>query len=119
MILEVIATVTSGAAIVSALWTATKMHRLQLKQKQSPLPPSSLVSDILASKVKPKPEHQGTLPWSIYALGKGFTCPKCWNVSKNQKQYPICKCKKYSLEHYHFRCGDCKYTNILRTADDI
>jgi hypothetical protein len=63
MIFEIIATVTSGAAIISALWTATKMHRLQLKQKQSPLPPSSLV---LASKVKPKPEHQGTLPYICF-----------------------------------------------------
>jgi hypothetical protein len=64
----------------------------------------------------------GTLPWSIYQKSssgnRGFRCPKCININKNTVQPPICTCDEYHREHFHYKCGDCGYTNILRTADD-
>ncbi len=129
MILEAINLAVSGAAIISTILTATKLHRIQRKNKNNPPPIlPTIIANTAARKAKQtkslptKPEHKGTLPWSIYgAHGSqyGFRCPKCINVAKNKKQYPICTCDDYPREHYHFKCGDCRYTNILRTADDI
>lgn len=119
MILEIINLAATGVAIISTMLTATKLHRIQLKNKNTP-PALPIVSS--KKTIHPiKLEHEGTLPWSIYssnAPNDGFRCPKCINRARNKKQYPICKCDMYPREHYHFKCKDCHYTNILRTADD-
>lgn len=66
----------------------------------------------------------GSIPWSIYHSGYaygvnyGFQCPKCINRDKNKEQYPICECEDFPREHFHFKCGDCGFKAILRTADD-
>lgn len=78
---------------------------------------------LLKYKRKPKIDCSfGALPWSIYGFHghdhRGFRCPKCINVNKNTVQPPICACPEYHREHFHFKCGDCWYQNILKTADD-
>lgn len=71
------------------------------------------------SKKKVSVCSDGTLPWSIYQTGErhGFRCPKCINVHKNKTQMPYCECEEYHDGHFHFKCGDCGYQNIVRTAD--
>jgi hypothetical protein len=72
---------------------------------------------LLALKKKPRYDD-GILSWSIYQRAPngnlGFRCPKCINISKNIAQPAICSCFEYHKEHYHFKCNDCGYTNIMR-----
>lgn len=66
-----------------------------------------------------EPDKNGVLPFSIYDRSKGgFFCVKCLNVGKNKKQYPICSCPEYHREHFHFKCNDCGFSALLKTADD-
>ena len=48
----------------------------------------------------------------------GLLCPKCRMRINNTKQPKICDCDQHDKEHYHFKCYDCGYQNVLRTADD-
>jgi len=82
---------------------------------------------IRRSLKKDNPHHKGTLPWDRWCENNllqadldsyGYECPKCHNVSKNVKKFPICLCEEYSEPHFHFKCGECSYEGILRTADD-
>lgn len=61
-----------------------------------------------------------TIPWCYnhHNTDWGFTCVKCQQTKSNRKQPPICDCVEYSKLHFHFKCIDCKYTAIMRTADD-
>src|SRR5258708_37294727 len=65
-------------------------------------------------------KHDGTLSWSIYQICSktdhwGFRCPKCDNIYQNPEHGPLCQCMEYHREHFHFKCNDCGYQNILRT----
>ncbi len=78
----------------------------------------------LCKKAFRKKVDDGTLKWlwGNYAgwghlAEYGFRCPKCC-AYRNNKAYYICLCAEYHKEHFHFRCNDCGYTNIMRTADD-
>lgn len=56
--------------------------------------------------------------WSGTLTDYGYRCPKCTHQKDNSKQPPICECEHYHTEHYHFKCSACKYTSIMRTADN-
>lgn len=67
------------------------------------------------------PDRWGTIPWSYRKSNDGtwgFYCSKCINVKKNTLQMPHCCCEEYHKGHFHFKCGDCGYQAIMRTADD-
>lgn len=74
------------------------------------------------SKKRFAPDVWGAVPW----LGGwwrnndfwSFYCPKCVNCHKNKVQMPHCTCDEYHKDHYHFKCGDCGYETLMRTADD-
>lgn len=67
------------------------------------------------------PNRWGAIPWTYRRSGNGtwgFYCPKCININKNATQMPHCSCEQYHKDHFHFKCGDCGYQAIMRTADD-
>jgi hypothetical protein len=67
------------------------------------------------------PNAWGAVPWLGGWKGSdfwAFYCPKCINRHKNKGQPQHCKCDEYHKDHFHFKCGDCGYETIMRTADD-
>jgi hypothetical protein len=55
--------------------------------------------------------------WSTKHGNNGFKCPKCW-YPRTTKQPTHCSCIEFPRDHFHFTCDDCKYTAIMRVADD-
>lgn len=63
------------------------------------------------------PDTYGAIPWLWSSKWHGFHCPKCRSAAANIKQPPICDCLDYPKSHFHFKCNDCMYESIMRTAD--
>lgn len=57
-------------------------------------------------------------PQYSWQTGPGFRCPKCNQREANKKQPKICNCLDFERDHFHFKCVDCEFTAIMRTADD-
>ena len=66
----------------------------------------------------------GIMEWAWDADSKSFICPKCQarlevsGVRKCMEHPTICSCEEYHQEHFHICCADCKYSVIMKTADD-
>jgi hypothetical protein len=65
-----------------------------------------------------------SVPWLWMSGSKdgkkyaAFCCPKCREWSKKDYQPPFCECHEFPRGHFHFGCVGCKFTCIMRTADD-
>lgn len=82
---------------------------------------ASLGTQFLLKKRAARVDAHGALPWSIYKRQNGrhgFKCPKCINIHCNTAQPDLCSCLEYPRDHFHFKCGDCGFKSLLRTADD-
>jgi hypothetical protein len=68
--------------------------------------------------------NEGTIPfgWKPRLLDSGkvenaWKCPKCTKCFA-YKKFEICGCELHHNDHYHFKCDDCSFSSIMRTADD-
>jgi hypothetical protein len=64
-----------------------------------------------------------SLSWDIRYLNQRnnpcFACPKCdWGTYEYNVTQKLCDCPEFPREHFHFKCCNCGYKNILRTKDD-
>ena len=65
-----------------------------------------------------------SIPWSwengtpTNGYAQGFRCFKCRALPRNNMQMPHCSCYEFPRGHYHFKCKECAFAAIMRTADD-
>lgn len=86
---------------------------------------ASVIGALLINKSKKPVKTECPYGSEPYLWGKGgdngeygFGCPKCREHGRNRTQPEICDCSEYFRHHFHYKCNICKYTNIMRTADD-
>lgn len=110
MLIEII-----NVAVLTAAAAAGGFASMKLMQSKTNQNPIAL------------PEHEGSIRWNWQRFGTGirvegknggFKCPKCLSITCNTKQPRLCECHEYPRDHFHFKCKDCFFASIMRTADD-
>jgi hypothetical protein len=86
-----------------------------------------------------EPIEDSSISWAWDYKREGFNCPKCKFTSyydklsavdntvkqkkpratkkKSSGHLPYCECPEYHDEHFHFKCKECGFAAIMRTAD--
>jgi hypothetical protein len=72
----------------------------------------------LKRKNKTAIDGMNVMKWAWVGKYNGYQCPKCTSAACNGKQPPICGCEEYHKHHYHFKCNDCGFESVMKTADD-
>lgn len=80
---------------------------------------TTVAYSLIKSKLFPKKSaiiNDNSIPWSYDNSVKRYFCVKCRSFQK-YIQYEYCECHDHYDSHFHFKCNDCKFVGIMRTAD--
>lgn len=80
---------------------------------------TTVAYSLIKSKFFPKKSiiiDDNSIPWSYDQSEKRYFCVKCRSFQKDI-QYEYCECCDHCDPHFHFKCIDCKFVGIMRTAD--